>query len=194
MKAAQRLPSAKPSRAAVALTLPTLITFFTASEIMVEWCSKLGRREEGCISAMEGGSRVACPSPLPCEVGQANGQGAASGISRPAEPARPSAPSSGTYFRCRSMLAEESSIAVGLAMFLPTAWAKGWRAPCKRSRRIPAGPPARLLAPTAPREGGQGAHPGPASSSPSRTRQSPRCSSLPGPHRPRPPGRLPGCR
>lgn len=40
-------------------------------------------------------------------------------------PFKPSSPGSGTYLRWRSMLAEDSSMAVGLAMFLPTAWAKG---------------------------------------------------------------------
>lgn len=38
-----------------------------------------------------------------------------------------------THLRCRSMLAALSNMAVGLAIFLPTAWAKGWRAPWKRS-------------------------------------------------------------
>lgn len=33
------------------------------------------------------------------------------------------------------MLAELSSMAVGLAMFLPTAWANGWRAPYKQHMR-----------------------------------------------------------
>lgn len=37
-----------------------------------------------------------------------------------------------THLRCLSMLAALSNMAVGLAMFLPTAWAKGWRAPWKR--------------------------------------------------------------
>lgn len=47
-----------------------------------------------------------------------------------------------TYLRCRSMLAEDSSMAVGLAMFLPTAWAKGCRAPCKgRGGATCLGPP-----------------------------------------------------
>ena len=35
-----------------------------------------------------------------------------------------------TYLRCRSMLEADSSMAVGLAIFLPTAWANGCRAPC----------------------------------------------------------------
>lgn len=37
-----------------------------------------------------------------------------------------------THLRCRSMLAALSNMAVGLAIFLPTACAKGWRAPWKR--------------------------------------------------------------
>lgn len=42
-----------------------------------------------------------------------------------------------TYLRCRSMLEADSSMAVGLAIFLPTAWANGCRAPCgKEQARI----------------------------------------------------------
>lgn len=53
--------------------------------------------------------------------------------SQPSRAVLPSQPTHSTYLRCRSMLAAESSMAVGLAMFLPTAWAKGWRAPCRRT-------------------------------------------------------------
>lgn len=42
-----------------------------------------------------------------------------------------------THLRCRSMLAALSNMAVGLAIFLPTACAKGWRAPWKRGETIP---------------------------------------------------------
>lgn len=40
-----------------------------------------------------------------------------------------------TYLRCRSMLEADSSMAVGLAIFLPTAWANGCRAPCGQMSR-----------------------------------------------------------
>lgn len=53
-------------------------------------------------------------------------------LRQPTVPTPPHPHLKGTYLRCRSMLAAESSMAVGLAMFLPTAWAKGWRAPCRK--------------------------------------------------------------
>lgn len=34
-----------------------------------------------------------------------------------------------TYLRWRNMFVAVSNMAVGLAIFRPTAWAKGWRAP-----------------------------------------------------------------
>lgn len=103
-----------------ALTFPPLITFFTASAIRLEWNSRLAR-------------------------GGAAGQPCCHPACHP--PAL--RPATGTYLRCRSMLEAESSMAVGLAMFRPTAWAKGCRAPCQDGNHSE-GPSSPTPSPAAP--------------------------------------------